>query len=221
MTADKPVPFGAIFDWDGVIIDSAELHEQSWHRLADELGKSIAPGSFLRGFGMKSAQIIAEIHTWANDPAEVARLTERKEALYREIVGQSEIAPLPGVVEWLQTLRGACVPSAVASSTHRANIEAVLERIGLQNAFDAIVSAEDVEYGKPSPEVFLKAAARLEASPGRCVVFEDAHVGIVAAHAARMKVVAVTTTHRAVELSDADLVVRQLDELTIEQVAAL
>jgi beta-phosphoglucomutase family hydrolase len=214
-------PFGAIFDWDGVIIDSAKLHEQSWQRLARELGKSIAPDSFIRGFGMKSARIIAEIHAWATEPAEVARLTNRKEALYREIVAQSDIAPLPGVVAWLQRLRAEDVPCAVASSTHRLNIDAVLARLGLKDAFRAIVSAEDVVHGKPNPEVFAKAAGRLGMAAQRCVVFEDAHVGIEAAHAAGMKVVAVATTHPEEELTAADLVVRRLDELTFEQVASV
>jgi beta-phosphoglucomutase family hydrolase len=214
-------PFGAIFDWDGVIIDSGALHEQSWHRLAAELGTTIAEGSFRRGFGMKSAQIIAEIHRWSSDPLEIARLTDRKEALYREIVGQSDIAPLPGVVEWLHRLREAGVPCAVASSTQRANIDAVLDRLGLCEAFSAIVSAEDVTHGKPNPEVFEKAADRLEMPRNRCVVFEDAFVGIEAAHAAGMKVVAVTTTHRAEELAAADFVVKQLDELTISQLTQL
>ncbi len=213
--------FGAIFDWDGVIIDSARLHEQSWHRLARELGTTIAPNSFMRGFGMKSARIIEEIHGWSHDPAEIARLTNRKEALYREIVAQSDIAPLPGVVEWLRRLQEAGVPSAVASSTHRQNIDAVLSRIGLQDAFRAIVAAEDVVEGKPNPEVFLKASEKLGIAAQRCVVFEDAHVGIEAAHAAGMKVVAVATTHPAAELSAADLVVRQLDELSIDQVASV
>jgi beta-phosphoglucomutase family hydrolase len=213
-------PWGAIFDWDGVIIGSAALHEQSWHRLARELGTTIAPDSFIRGFGMKSARIIEEIHGWSHDPAEIARLTNRKEALYREIVAQSDIAPLPGVVEWLQRLAEAGVPCAVASSTQRLNIDAVLSRIGLQDAFRAIVSAEDVVHGKPNPEVFLKAAEKLDLSPARCVVFEDAHVGIEAAHAAGMMVVAVATTHPATELSAADLVVRRLDELSIEQVTS-
>ncbi len=97
-------PFAAIFDWDGVIIDSGQLHAQSWRLLAAELGKSIAPDSFIRGFGMKSARIIAEIHGWAKDPAEIARLESRKEALYREIVARSDIAALPGVAEWLDQL---------------------------------------------------------------------------------------------------------------------
>jgi beta-phosphoglucomutase family hydrolase len=213
--------FGAIFDWDGVIIDSARLHEQSWHRLASELGTEIAPDSFLRGFGMKSAQIIEQIHRWSTDPEEIARLTNRKEALYREIVAESEIAPLPGVVEWLHRLKEAEIPAAVASSTQRANIEAVLARLGLQEAFQAIVSAEDVVHGKPDPDVFLKAAERLKMPPRKCVVFEDAHVGIEAGHAAGMKVVAVATTHSPEELREADVVVKRLDDLSLEKLGAL
>ncbi len=157
----------------------------------------------------------------AHKPAEIARLTNRKEALYRELVGQGDIAPLPGVVEWLHRLRDAAIPCAIASSTQRQNIEIVLHRIGLEQAFVEIISAEDVVHGKPNPEVFLKAAERLGISAARSVVFEDAHVGIEAAHAAAMKVVAVATTHPLKELLDADLVVRRLDELSVEQVAAL
>jgi beta-phosphoglucomutase family hydrolase len=214
-------PFGAIFDWDGVIIDSAKLHEQSWRLLAEELGQSITRDSFIRGFGMKSAQIIEEIHAWAREPAEVARLTNRKEALYREIVARSDIAPLPGVAAWLRRLQEAGVPCAVASSTQRLNIDAVLDRIGLKEALREIVSAEDVVHGKPNPGVFEEAAERLGVTVAHCVVFEDAHVGIEAAHAASMKVVAVATTHPAEQLTAADLVVRRLDELTVERVAAL
>jgi len=214
-------PFGAIFDWDGVIIDSGQLHAESWRLLAAELGKSIASDSFIRGFGMKSGRIIAEIHGWAEDPAEILRLENRKEALYREIVARSDIAALPGVAEYLARLKTGGVPCAVASSTHRLNIEAVLDRISFRDAFRVIISAEDVEHGKPNPEVFEKAAQRLGMAASRCVVFEDAHVGIEAGHAAGMKVVAVTTTHAVEQLTAADLVVRRLDELSIEQIVAL
>ena len=91
----------------------------------------------------------------------------------------------------------------------------------MRNFFQAIVTAEDVTEGKPHPEVFLTAARKLGLPPGRCVVFEDAHVGIAAARAGGMKVVAVATTHPLDELGEADLAVRRLDELTAPQVAAL
>lgn len=221
MTSRALAPFGAIFDWDGVIIDSGKLHARSWQLLAAELGQTLAPDSFMRGFGMKSARIIEDIHGWASEPAAVAGLTNRKEALYRELVAEGEIAPLPGVAEWLQRLQEAGIPCAVASSTQRENIDAVLHRIGLEQAFLEIISAEDVVHGKPNPEVFIKAAERLGVSSAHVVVFEDAHVGIEAAHAAGMKVVAVATTHPLEQLLAADLVVRRLDELTVEQITAL
>ncbi|MBA2436238.1 MAG: beta-phosphoglucomutase family hydrolase [Chthoniobacterales bacterium] len=221
MSASALAPFGAIFDWDGVVIDSGRLHARSWQLLADELGRTLTPDSFIRGFGMKSDRIIEEIHGWAKERSEIARLANRKEALYRELVADGQIAPLPGVVEWLHRLNEAAVPCAVASSTARQNIDAVLRRIGLEEAFREIISAQDVVHGKPDPEVFLKAADRLGIVPARSVVFEDAHVGIEAAHAAGMKVVAVATTHPREELLAADLVVRRLDELTVERVATL
>ena len=199
--------FGAIFDWDGVIIDSAKLHEQSWHRLAHELGTEIAPGSFVRGFGMKSAQIIEQIHRWATAPEEIARLTNRKEALYREIVGRSEIAPLPGVVGMVAAAARSEVPCAVASSTQRANIEAVLERIGLQERFPRLFPPKTSCMANQIRRFSRKPPCVSGSKRRRCVVFEDAHVGIEAAHAAGMKVVAVTTTHPASQLSAADLIV--------------
>ncbi|HET7512484.1 MAG TPA: HAD family phosphatase, partial [Chthoniobacterales bacterium] len=123
--------------------------------------------------------------------------------------------------DWLHRLKEAEIPSAVASSTQRANIEAVLARLGLEEAFQAIVSAEDVVHGKPDPDVFLKAAERLKMPPRKCVVFEDAYVGIQAGHAAGMKVVAVATTHSPDELREADVVVNRLDELSAEKLGAL
>ncbi|CAN5433867.1 beta-phosphoglucomutase [soil metagenome] len=221
MSAAALAPFGAIFDWDGVVIDSGRLHARSWQLLADELGRTLTPDSFIRGFGMKSDRIVEQIHGWAKERSEIARLANRKEALYRELVADGQIAPLPGVVEWLHRLNEAAVPCAVASSTARQNIDAVLRRIGLEEAFREIISAQDVVNGKPDPEVFLQAADRLGIAPARSVVFEDAHVGIDAAHAAGMKVVAVATTHPREELLAADLVVRRLDELTVERVATL
>ena len=212
--------WGAVFDWDGVIIDSRAHHEESWERLARETDKPLPEGHFLRGFGRKNDVIIPEILGWTHDLEEVRRLSLRKEALYREIVAERRLEALPGVRNWLEKLRDAGVPCAIGSSTHRANIDLSLSMIGLAGFFTAIVTAEDVTKGKPDPQVFLMAAARLQRAPERCVVFEDAHVGIAAARAGGMRVVAVTTTHPASELSEADVVVSHLDELEAASLAA-
>jgi beta-phosphoglucomutase-like phosphatase (HAD superfamily) len=98
---------GAIFDWDGVIINSAVHHEESWERLARETGKTLPKDHFKRGFGMKNEVIIPELLGWTSNPAEVGVLSLRKEAIYREVVRERGIAALPGVEAWLRTLREA------------------------------------------------------------------------------------------------------------------
>jgi len=206
---------GAIFDWDGVVIDSSAHHEESWERLAKETGYQLPPGHFKKGFGMKNEFIIPNLLHWTTDPVESGRLSLRKEALYREIVLEWGLKPLAGVVTWLNQLREAGIPCAIGSSTHRLNIETGLASIGLKDRFQVIITAEDVSHGKPDPEVFLNAASRLSVPPESCVVFEDALVGIEAAHRGGMKVVAVATTNPIELLNGADLAVHQLDELSV------
>src|SRR5436190_13431220 len=214
-----PAPWGAIFDWDGVIIDSRRHHEASWERLAREEKRELPAGHFMRGFGRKNDYIIPEILKWTTDAGEIGRVALRKEAIYREIVGEWGIEPLAGVREWLSALREAGVPCAIGSSTHRANIDLSLGLMGLEQFFAEIVSAEDVTRGKPDPEVFLTAARKIDRQPARCVVFEDAHVGIEAARAGGMRVVAVATTHPPEELNVADRVVVRMDELPPDELS--
>jgi len=217
--SDQSAPWGAIFDWDGVIIDSSRQHEESWDRLAAEIGKPLAEGHFKAGFGRKNEFIIPNILHWEQDPAKVRQLSLRKEELYREIIKEKGLEPLPGVRRWLDRLAAAGIPCAVGSSTHRLNIEVSLDILGLRGFFREIVSSEDVSHGKPDPEVFLKAAEKLGIAPGRSVVFEDAHVGIEAAHRAGMRVIAVATTNALADLGAADLAVTRLDELDTARIA--
>jgi HAD superfamily hydrolase (TIGR01509 family) len=207
---------GVIFDWDGVIIDSSQQHEASWERLAAEEGRALPAGHFKAGFGKKNEWIIPELLGWARAPAEIHRLSLRKEALYRAIVVERGLAALPGVREFLERLRDAGVPCCIGSSTHRENITTILGVLGFAGLFGGMVTAEDVTLGKPHPDVFLKAAAKIGRAPGRCVVFEDAFAGIEAARAGGMKVVGVATTHPAEELEGkVDRVVQRLDELSV------
>ena len=212
--------WAAIFDWDGVIVDSSQAHELSWEQLARAEGRTLPPDHFRRSFGMRNEQIFPDILRWTTDPAEINRLALLKENLYRDIIRRNGIAPIPGVTEFLEKLRTASVPCAIGSSTPRENISCVMNMIGLRERFNVIVAGEDVTRGKPDPEVFLLAADKLGVPAERCVVFEDAHVGIEAARAAGMRVVGVATTHPAASLADADLVVRRLDELPLDELAS-
>ena len=131
----QPATWGAIFDWDGVIIDSSSHHEESWERLARETGKPLPPGHFKKGFGRKNEFIIPEILEWTREAAEIERFSLRKEALYREVVAERGVEALPGVRLWLERLREARVPCVIGSSTHRANVELSLDLLGLGDSF--------------------------------------------------------------------------------------
>lgn len=204
----------AIFDWDGVIIDSHDQHAGSWEMLAAEQGSELPADFFKSSFGMRNESIFPMFfRSWVDpeDTRRIAQLADRKEELYRELVRRDGIAPLPGVVALLESLARAGIPCSVGSSTPRANIDAIMELIGLGDHFQAITAAEDVTAGKPDPQVFLLAAAKVGASPAESVVFEDAHVGIAAGLAAGMKVIAVATTHPIESLGEAHLAVESLE----------
>ncbi len=215
---------GVLFDWDGVIIDSSRQHEISWERLAEEEKKPLPQGHFVAGFGKKNEWIIPNLLNWAgaDDGTEIHRLSLRKEALYREIVVERGLEALPGVDVFLKRLRDGGVPCCIGSSTHRENILTILGVLGFEGMFADMVTAEDVKLGKPHPDVFLKAAAKLGRAPGNCVVFEDAFAGIEAGRAGGMKVVGVATTHTAAELEGkVDRVVHRLDELAVADLLRL
>lgn len=212
---------GAIFDWDGVIIDSSSHHEESWERLAAETGRTLPAGHFKKGFGMKNEVIIPNVLGWTHDADQIHEYSMRKEELYRKIVIERGIAPLPGVTTLLLQIQKHGIPCAIGSSTHRLNIETGLKLLGFGKFFEAIVTAEDVSHGKPDPEVFLTAAARIHCDPRNCVVFEDAVVGIEAAHRGGMRAIGVATTNPIELLGSADLAVNRLDELSVERLENL
>ncbi|HEY0944859.1 MAG TPA: HAD family phosphatase [Opitutaceae bacterium] len=213
---------GVIFDWDGVVIDSSRQHEESWERLAREEGRTLPPGHFKAGFGKKNDVIIPQILGWTEGLAEVERLSRRKEALYREVVRETGVTVLPGVVDFLARLRAAGVPCCIGSSTERENIEIICARTGLREWFAGAVAADDVTHGKPHPEVFLKAAARIGREPHHCVVLEDAFSGLEAARAGGMRAIGVATTHPADALRPhCDRVVARLDELQVRDLLDL
>ncbi|MGC9450855.1 MAG: HAD family hydrolase [Oceanipulchritudo sp.] len=185
----------AIFDWDGVVVDSSAAHKESWERLAAERDLPLPENHFERSFGKKNQLIIPEIYGWSEDLDEIEQLGNRKEALYREILVSTGLEPLPGALRLFAELKAAGIPMAVGTSTPHLNIETVLPMIGASGFFGAVIAAEDVARGKPDPEVFLKAASALGADPADCVVFEDTLHGIEAALAGGMKAVALTTSH--------------------------
>ncbi len=215
------VAAGALFDWDGVVIDSSAAHERSWEMLAEEENLPLEPGQFERGFGKKNKVIIPEVYQWADDPQEIQWLGERKEFLYRELIARDGIELLPGVVELLEFFREQGIPCAVGSSAPRENLELIMDTTGTREFFVGMVGAEDVDRGKPDPEVFIKAAGTIDREPEHCFVFEDALHGIEAGLAAGAKVVAVATTNPLDKLGIAHMAVHRLNLLDYTKMMAL
>lgn len=211
----------ALFDWDGVVIDSSAQHEKAWELLADEAKKGLPPDHFKKGFGKKNEVIIPDILGWSSDPEEIARLGHRKEEFYRQLVREAGVIVLPGARELLLALREASIPCAVGSSTPRDNLNAIFAATGLGEFFDAVVCGDDVTNGKPAPDVFLKGARLLGLEPHECVVLEDAFAGIEAGRRAGMKVIGVATTHPVEELTAADWAVASLLEVTPDSLRSL
>ncbi|MGA2796886.1 MAG: HAD family phosphatase [Thermoguttaceae bacterium] len=207
--------YAAIFDMDGVLVDTYHAHFQSWLMMAERAGLSFTEAEFAPTFGRTSREIIA--HFWGQgryDDAQIAALDAEKEAAFREIIGK-DFPAMPGVHKLLTDLFIADWRLAVGSSGPPENVELILDRLGKGDLFSAIVTGMDVTRGKPDPQVFLLAAERLGVPPSRCVVIEDAQPGIAAAQAAGMAAVGLVSTGRTrEELAAADLVVKSLAEIS-------
>jgi HAD superfamily hydrolase (TIGR01509 family) len=195
-------PYLAIFDHDGVLVDSLSLHQDAWIELGRRTGLALTAEFIHETFGMTNPSIFRKLLGETLDPIEIQRYSDLKEVCYRELA-RGKITLMEGVRELLDGLTAAGVLLAIGSSGVRPNLELTVESCGLSGRFAAIASVEDIERGKPDPQVFLVAAAKAAVSPARSVVFEDAPVGIQAAKAAGMHAVGLTTTHPAPALWDA------------------
>ena len=205
----------AVFDWDGVVIDSSVAHERSWQTLAREENLPLPPAHFKRGFGKRNEIIIPEILGWSKDPQEIRRLSQQKEANYRIIARQGHIRLLPGAKELTTQLNALGIPCVIGTSTHKANLALAFELFDLGHLFQGAVASEDVSRGKPDPEVFLKACALAGGDPTRSFVFEDSFSGLQAGLAGGFITIALATTHprEALVPQNAHRIVSNLSEV--------
>jgi HAD superfamily hydrolase (TIGR01509 family) len=203
-------PRAVLWDLDGTLIDTAAHHFASWSAALGPLGIELTPERFRRTFGRRNRAVLRDLLGDDLDEEEMRRPGGAKEEDYRARVAAAQLVTLPGVAEWLLRLREAGWRQAIASSAPRANIRAILDGLSLPDAFDAIAGDEDVQRGKPDPQVFLVAAAKLGVAPERCIAVEDAPAGVEAAHRAGMRCIGVRTGHSEL---DADLVVDSLADL--------
>jgi len=213
-----------IFDFNGIIVDDEPIHFQLFQRVLGEEGIDLTEeayyarylgfddrGAFETGFQEQGRPLNA---------AKLQELVDRKARYYQEAI-RNHVAIFPGVKTLITTL-ATNLPLAVASGALRHEIETILATAGLLDSFKTIVSAEDVSRGKPEPEIFLKALDGLNASDNAhpiaaadCVVIEDSKEGIRGARRAGMKCLAVTNSHPAELLTEANAVVKSLAEVSL------
>ncbi|NLF24561.1 MAG: HAD family phosphatase [Deltaproteobacteria bacterium] len=178
-----------IFDCDGTLADTMEVHHQAWKETLAHFGKECPQVELELCSGIPSTDLVKMLNQefgWKLDPLHFCR---KKEGRFRELA--VIVRPIEPVVALARAYAGK-LPMAVASGGTRENVEFTLEAIGLQGVFDAVITADDDVAPKPSPEIFLEAARRLGVSPQACLVFEDGVPGIQGARQAGMQVIDVT-----------------------------
>ena len=182
----------AIWDMDGTLVDTAELHFAAWQEMGTLLGKPFSRADFTATFGKRNPEILRQFYGERFSEQEIDELGTKKEDVYKAAARKQGIELLPGARALLDGLKEAGFRQAIGSSAPRGNVDLrILPLTGTERLFDGIVAMEDTQHGKPHPQVFLLAAQLLGAAPRDCVVFEDAPAGVQAARAGGMKCIAV------------------------------
>jgi beta-phosphoglucomutase family hydrolase len=177
---------GLIFDCDGTLVDTMPLHFRAWTQAMAAVGITITEEQFYAFSGMPTVKIIETLAKEQNVTCDVATAAEEKERLFLENI--QSVEPIHSVMEIVQREKGRR-KMAVASGGWKSVIHQSLGAVGLEGMFDAVVGADEVEHGKPAPDIFLEAARRLGFKPDECLVYEDGDLGIQAARAAGMRVI--------------------------------
>ena len=208
-----------VFDLDGVVVDSEQVWDDVRERLVRERGGRWHDGAQAAMMGMSSPEWSSYMHDELGLPESPDEIND--EVVRRMLARYRDDLPLiAGAVDAVRRL-AAAFTLAVASSSNRPLIEAVLDRAGITELFAAVVSSEEVERGKPAPDVYLEAARRLGVEPGRCAAVEDSSNGIRSAHAAGMRLLVLPNSHNPPAtdaLALADAVLASPEELTVAAV---
>jgi len=205
---------GVLWDLDGTLIDSAGLHFRAWRETLLAHGREHTPEDFAHYFGKRNDHILRSIFGATLSDEESLRIADAKEERFRGLVRDHGLEAVPGALPWLARLHEAGLLQALASSAPRRNITVSIEALGFDRYLDAVVSAEEVDEGKPDPAIFLAAARRLGVAPERCVVVEDSPAGLEGARRAGMGSVGILSDHYP--SLDADLVIPSLSALPLD-----
>lgn len=202
MSGARSAASAVVFDMDGVLIDSGAHHRDAWRLLLADLGLTPAPDFWRLTIGRPAEEAVTLLLGRPVGPVEAARLARRKREHYARLAERGML-PIAGAPAFVAALARQGVPRAVATSASRRDVDDLLTEVGVRRHFEVIVTADDVQRGKPDPEVYVRAAQGLGLPAAGCIVFEDSVVGVRAARGAGMRVIGVTTAHTDGELQAA------------------
>jgi len=207
-----------IFDFDGIIVDSEKLHWTAFDRVARPLGKIISWPEYVEAFiGFDDRDAFR--HAFPGlEKNELAELMKKKAAAFQDLLESDGADALPGSVDLIKHLSGN-IPLAICSGALRQDIRPVLKKLGIEKAFDTIVTADDTHISKPDPAPYKLAMKKLGVTSGMAI--EDTPAGISSAKGAGLQVLAVTNSYSAEFLTQADAVIASLEGLTLEKLSAL
>lgn len=203
-----------LWDMDGVICDSYSFHFAAWQEAFARRGIELAETDFTRLFGTRNDFIVSTVMGRDLPEQDVKAMVKQKEEAFRR-KGRGNVKPFPGALTLLSILKARSFKQGLASSAPRENIDLVLGELNLAGLFDCVVFGQEVSESKPSPQIYLLAAEKLQVTPGDCLVIEDSPYGVRAAKSAGMKCLAITNTHHREDLGEADRVVESLQDVDL------
>jgi beta-phosphoglucomutase len=203
-----------LWDMDGVIADSYSFHFAAWQETFAKGGVKFTKEKFTKLFGTRNDFIIGSIMGRELSERNVKIMVQEKEEIFRRKVA-GNIKPFPGAVRLLNAIKKGNFKLGLVSSAPKENIDLVLRELNLEGIFDCVVFGQEVSESKPSPQIYLLAAKKLEVTPNDCMVIEDSPLGVKAAKTAGMKCLAIANTHPRQEFVEADKVVDSLENVDL------
>ncbi|MDQ3393900.1 MAG: HAD family phosphatase [Bacteroidota bacterium] len=206
-----------IFDMDGTVVDSNKLDFEAWKHVFEQHEVALEYKDYIKLLGATSEEIILKYLDINED--EIEEFINKREALFKKYVNEKGLQPMPHIKGLLDQIKNAKIKMALATGAQREKLDFMLEKINLANYFDEIVTADDVEKGKPNAETFLKAAEKLQVSPDETIIWEDAEKGVEAAKNGNLKCIAITTTNEGKEgLEKADLLIDSYKDIDLDDI---
>jgi beta-phosphoglucomutase len=198
---------------DGTMIDNMMVHHKAWQQQMAIEGFDFSMAEIIQHFHGKNLELIEKIFGDKYTPEQRLRLSNDKEALYRNIY-RPDLQLIEGLAELLALAYENEIPMGIGTAAQYANVDMVLDGLGIRNYFSAIVADVDVEKGKPDPEVFYKVAEKLKVDPQCCLVFEDSPIGAKTAQNAGMKAIIITSTHKSNEFDAFENIIKTISNYT-------